>query len=412
MRLSGAMLLITVLTMTGCQSGSGTGGSGTSARQSSAALTSGPARSGQPTDESPRLMIGHSVEVTSMAYAPDGASLAVVEGYRVEILDVNTGVIRETLTGHTGLVHAVAFSPDGSAVATASADHTVRIWNVATSRVTRTLSHPDEVGAVTFAPGGRSVVTACWDGKTRLWDVTTGQLRQTLSRNGSTIVHTVAFTPDGGQIAVAVHVSGHDEVQFWTAATGAAGRTLAAGAEHEIGQLVFAPDGKTLAVVGQLGETALTVFWDLATGKPGRTRPSSSVAYASDGKTVATAEGGGRVMLRDPSNGEALHTLSTGEDSITEVVFAPGGRTLATAGESVRTWDYPRLTQLVKVPVRGGAWSASRSPRTARRWSARVTRRCGSGMSAPVTSPARSLASGIGPAGWNTPLTARWSPRS
>jgi WD40 repeat protein len=186
-------------------------------------------------------------------------------------------------------------------------------------------------------------------------DVTTGQLRQTLSRNDSTIAHAVAFTPDGGQIAVAAHVSGHDEVQFWTAATGAAGRTLVAGAEHEIGQLVFAPDGETLAVVGQLGETALTVFWDLATGKPGRTRPSSSVAYALDGKTVATAESGGRIMLRNPSNGEALPTLSTGEDSITEVVFAPDGRTLATAGESVRIWDYPRLTQLVKVPVRGGS---------------------------------------------------------
>ena len=35
------------------------------------------------------------------------------------------------LTGHTGPVTSVAFSPDSTTLATGSADHTVRLWDVA-----------------------------------------------------------------------------------------------------------------------------------------------------------------------------------------------------------------------------------------------------------------------------------------
>ncbi|MGV9778091.1 WD40 repeat domain-containing protein [Streptosporangium sp. NPDC003464] len=34
------------------------------------------------------------------------------------------------LTGHTDQVSSVAFSPDGTTLATGSADHTVRLWDV------------------------------------------------------------------------------------------------------------------------------------------------------------------------------------------------------------------------------------------------------------------------------------------
>jgi WD40 repeat protein len=45
-------------------------------------------------------------------------------------LDAATGKVFATLKGHTEAVLSVSWSPDGKTLASASADNTVKVWDV------------------------------------------------------------------------------------------------------------------------------------------------------------------------------------------------------------------------------------------------------------------------------------------
>ncbi|KAJ7153234.1 WD40-repeat-containing domain protein [Mycena filopes] len=80
-------------------------------------------------------LIGHSSQVRSVLFSPDGKQIASGSSdHTIRLWDAETGApMGEPLTGHSSVVGSVVFSPSGKWIASGSNDHTIRIWDAETS---------------------------------------------------------------------------------------------------------------------------------------------------------------------------------------------------------------------------------------------------------------------------------------
>ena len=78
------------------------------------------------------------------------------------------------LSDHSRWVLSVAFSPDGATIASGSGDESVRIWDTGTGRQLRELSgHTDAARSVAFSPDGATIASGSGAKSVKSWDADT-----------------------------------------------------------------------------------------------------------------------------------------------------------------------------------------------------------------------------------------------
>jgi hypothetical protein len=160
---------------------------------------------------------------TAMALGAGGKTLATSADYTVtlwDLADLAAPAKLAILAGHSGTVNSIAFTPDGHTLATGSADNTAVLWDVTDRaqpiRLATLNGHSESVGKVAFSADGRTLAVPSKDETVILWDTAVPSEPIRLARLWSIDSYLPAsaatFSGDGRTMAVTSEVSGYRPV--------------------------------------------------------------------------------------------------------------------------------------------------------------------------------------------------------
>jgi roadblock/LC7 domain-containing protein/mono/diheme cytochrome c family protein len=299
--------------------------------------------------------------ITSLAWSPDGATLAVPGNGEVFLVSVDGYERRFRLRGAAARVESVQFSPDGRILAVAGGTPSrfgeLQFWKIATGELERSIRvGGDSVFGVNWSPDGTRVAVGGADRTVRVFEVSSG-LELVRFDQHTDWVFGACFTLDGTRV---ISASRDKTMKLIDAASGQLIDEICRPNEPLLG-ILRVPHEDVVAGLG--GEYRIRVYKALA--KPDNNDPNAdpnsvreydgfeggmtAAAYSPDGKWIATAGAtAGEVRVHDAKSGGRKATLRDHEGVVYGIAFSPDGMRLATAGFEglvrVFQWEKEHLT--------------------------------------------------------------------
>lgn len=268
--------------------------------------------------------------------------------------------IREFIGSPAGTA-AAAFSPDGSKILTTVGlpNPGVRLWNTETGGFEKefgwTGSWPT---SAVLSKDGTKIVAGAQDNYVRIFDVATGSLIRTLTNAGWST--RIALSPTAPFLAWG---SSDSSAKLYNFDTGEVIHNFFSNA-GSVTSLNFSPKGETLLIAWQDGLIRLydTLTFDLRFEFVTPAAFLETAVFSPDGQYILTGETFPNIAtIWDALNGKPIRTVPFHAGSVSAVAFHPDGRSILTGAELIREWSITDLAARLQIKEIGNevqvSWS-------------------------------------------------------
>jgi len=274
--------------------------------------------------------------VKSIAVSPDGKSLAMAEeSGKLRLFEMPTGSLARTIEGHAGGATSVAFSTDSSKLVSGGQDKSLRVWNVADGLSAGGIETPAVVNAVVFAAANAQIATAGADNIIRVWALPDPQAAAALvaaaekAAAEQAAADKVAAEKTAAAVAAAEKAKSDTEEDKAAAEKANAEKTAADKDAADKAVLAKAAAEKAAAPIAPIKEL---------TGHGG---PVTSLAAILTTPTqIASGSQDGTLRVWDVNAGNMVRQVNHG-GPITSIAVRPDGQRFASASSNNTTklWD-------------------------------------------------------------------------